>query len=150
MCRAKELSTCTVNHMVHQLYSDDPPSGVTIDEWLQVRVVLGRVVSVIGNAGPYFMVEWGFLEDKESVCQVVMALLNLGKSPMAVEDLLTDGNYLGCTYPVQELYLRARNYIDQCAVNDAPSDVSQTGNATIDEAQNELAIAFSARYCLNE
>lgn len=131
--------------LVHPLYSDDPPKGVTIDEWQQVRIVLGRVVSVIGDAGPYFMVEWGNLKDKEPVCHAVMALLNLGKSPRAAEDLLTDGGYLGHTQPVQELYIRARNFMVQCAVVDSLPNVSQTGNAIIDEAQDRLGIAFSVR-----
>lgn len=131
--------------MVHPLYSDDPPKGVTIDEWQQVRIVLGRVVSVIGDAGPYFMVEWGNLKDKEPVCHAVMSLLNLGKSLRAVEDLLTDGGYPGCAQPVQELYIRAHNFISQCAVADSPSNVSRTGNAIIDKAQNSLEIAFSVR-----
>src|ERR1017187_9624075 len=131
--------------MVHPLYSDDPPKGVTVDEWQQVSIVLGRVVSVIGDAGPYFMVEWGNLKDKGPVCRAVMALLNLGKSPRAVEDLLADGGYPGCTQPVQELYIRARNFIGQFAVVDSLSNVSQTGNAIIDEAQDRLGIAFSVR-----
>jgi hypothetical protein len=128
--------------LVHPLYSDNPPKGVAIDEWMQVRAVLGRVVSLIGDAGPYFMVEWGNLEDREPVCRVVMELLHSGKSPRAVEDLLTEGGYSGCTHPVIEFLDRARCHLDKFVPIEQCSVASQTAVTVIDEAQNKLRIAF--------